>query len=111
MSSHVDGLTAMVMVHHAKPEDMVTFSDSGTHRYHYTYCMRHLEEVVHRHRQRSDKDCVMYAPDELERMIARDDLQDHLRRDRYRLYAIEAPTDNTWHRCPHCRQEAKHRGR
>lgn len=111
MSNHVDGLTAMVLVHHAVDDDMVTIQRpyaGAWRRFH--YCLRHLLYVVHRTGQRKDGDVVFYKPDEWEMVIAKDDLQDQFRRDTLRLVSIEKPTDDTWHKCVHCRLEARKRG-
>lgn len=111
MSNHVDGLTAMVLVHHAVDDDMVTINRQVVgKRRNYHYCLRHLLYVVHRARQRKDGDVKFYDPDELELVIAKDDLQDQLRRDTLRLVAVEKPTDDTWHKCVYCRLEARKRG-
>ena len=108
MSRHVDGLTAMVMIANAEPTDTVVVQRKlGSRWFSYTYCTSHLEEVAHRQRQRAAKDVKFYPPDLIERMIARDDLQDYFRRDRWRLVSIAATTDHTWHKCPHCRRAAK----
>lgn len=111
MSDHVDGLTAMVLVHHAVDNDMVTIKRQMSRKWcRYHYCLRHLLHFVHRARQRKDGDVKFYDPDELELVIAKDDLQDQLRRDTLRLVAIEKPADDTWHKCAHCRQEARKSG-
>jgi hypothetical protein len=111
VSDHVDGLTAMVMVHHAVDDDMVTIRRKmGAEWRRYHYCLRHLLHVVHRAGQRKDGDVKFYTRDEWEMVIAKDDLQDQFRRDTLRLVAIEKPTDDTWHKCVHCRLEARKRG-
>ena len=101
----------MVLVHHAVDDDMVTIRRRmGANWRSYRYCLRHLLHVVHRTGQRNDGDVKFYAPDEWEMVIAKDDLQDQFRRDTLRLVSIEKPTDHTWHKCAHCRQEARKRG-
>ena len=101
----------MVLVHHAVDDDMVTIKRQVVGKWrNYHYCLRHLLYVVHRTGQRKDGDVKFYVPDELELVIAKDDLQDQFRRDMVRLVAIEKPTDDTWHKCAYCRLEARKRG-
>ena len=102
----LDALSALVMVQQAAAEDLV---DAGAGRQPRWYCLRHLEDVEYRVQQKGHSAKV--ALTDFNRLIVRDDLVDLVRTGRIKVYAVQRPTNDTWHRCPHCRMEAarKHR--
>lgn len=103
----LDGLSAMVMVAQARPEDLVRvkLNEHAPRR----YCMKHLEFVAHRLRHK--RDAKKQQPGPICLLIARDDITEHVRKGEWLIYDLTAPTDDTWHECVHCGVEAamKHR--
>lgn len=113
----LDSLTALVMVANAESDDLicvsasVAYSRSGQNaRYNRRhYCMRHLEDLAHRQRHKTDT--VKHPPEIVCRMIARDDIVENVRKRVWSLFSVERPTDTNWHQCVHCRVEAKRKHR
>lgn len=104
----LDALSALVMAQNAAPDDLLIITPGmwKTHRAR-RYCMRHLEERVHRRRHLND--AVKQPMGDICRMIARDDIVDFLRKGEWHMYELTRSRSTAG--CPHCRLEEKRRGR
>ena len=109
----LDSMSAMVMVMHAKPSDLLrikmpdVFNRKGVRRKikFTTRCMKHWEDAAHREGHR--RDAKIIPPDEFGRMIARDNIVDWVKAGQWRVFWVRQPTDQTWRECSHCLRESR----
>lgn len=101
----LDALSALVMVAHANPEDMIhvrTAHRQASRRTWQRICLRHLQDTVHR--ERHENDAKQFPPTMIDRIIASDDIENHVRLGRWQVASVSRPLPGD-PECLHCALE------
>ena len=101
--SPLDALTAMVMVLQADPDDVLFLRFSPNQRSPVWRCTTHAEETAHRMRH-GPRNGNKEPPDFVGRVIARDDMADFLKTQRWSLFEIQRTPPLHDSKCARCRR-------
>lgn len=97
----LDALSGLVMLSQAAPDDMVFMVMKDVSHSALWRCMHHTEDNAHYARHRNDAvEPLLESP--IDRIIARDDIVDNVRKGVWQVYAVRPLGDPTAPSCVRC---------